>query len=123
MVCQNIDRVGPIDTAEYDNQLLQFEAAVSLRSKMAVGIPPRQFRASASGFGSGLDRIIETGFDLTPPFGDLLLEHSDQTTRLIELGTHAVEIRFYTIQLPGNRKFLILHTLLYDRDVLQLLRL
>jgi hypothetical protein len=89
----------------------------------AVGIPPLQCRLSASGFGSGLGGIIEAGLYLPPPFGDLLLEHADQTAGLIKFGAHTLEFCLQAIQFPISRVFLILHALLYNGDVLQLLRL
>jgi hypothetical protein len=88
-----------------------------------AGTPLLQCRTSASGFGSGLNRVVEAGLYLPPPFGDLLLEHSDQAAGLIEFGAHTIEFRLQAIQFPISRNFLILHALLYDRDILELLRL
>ena len=91
--------------------------------RLAAWTPPLQCRLSAPGFSSGLDGIIEAGLYLPPPFGDLLLEHSDQTAGLIEFGAHPLEFCLQAIQFPISRVFFILHALLYNGDVLQLLRL
>jgi hypothetical protein len=59
--------------------------------RIGYGTAPLQCRLSASGFSSGLDRFVEAGLYLPSPFGDLLLEHSDEPACLIELGAYALE--------------------------------
>jgi hypothetical protein len=78
-------------------------------------------RLSAACVGAGLRRGFLNLY-LTSPLGHFLLEHPDQTSRLVKFGAHALEICFETLEFPRGGEFFFLHALLDERDVFKLLR-
>ncbi|MGA7215455.1 MAG: hypothetical protein WBX20_14735 [Terrimicrobiaceae bacterium] len=58
-----------------------------------------------------------------PPLSYLVFEHLNEALRLMKLGTRTIELRFKTFYLRGSLALLVIHPLLYERDILELLRL